>query len=184
MFRTGDIYTIEELKENGLTLEDIDLMVSEGKLCKYEEIDGIYYVGGTTEVFGKIIKVEPLPIEVITKKYFGNDFKFGSWTELSLLNKLGLCNQVPVIETLTSSSVDKDLSLDILSTKYNISKFCGSFDFKLNILQTINDWFSYIDCDDTVILSVLLKYISKEDIKKYLSTYDFCNIYKLTNEVF
>ena len=198
-FKRNNILLVEDIIKNNPELKPyairqfISNQVKQNKLCKVGY--GVYTLP-KKDIFGEQQVTDP--IEVITQKYILNDKNLiGYYSGLTILNKLGICNQIPQIkEIVTNKEKSNKRDIEILGQKLILRKPSNYIDntnaYTMQFLDIMKNIDKYSDVDKNTIQKILKKeYLNKvtyNDLKKYINIAPDCvwkNIVRYDiNEIF
>lgn len=174
-FKRGIPLIEDELIESGFTKEQIDILVSEDKLKKYDKIEKIYYINNPIYFEGLVFDTVLTIDSVIEKLYIGDNNEYGVYYNLTLLNKYGGCNQVPCIVEIITTKVTEIQELVIDNRRfilYPYKKIYGSdkLDKLLVIFDVMfNKYVDYLDISASELYKRIVSYynLSYEYIVQY-----------------
>ncbi len=163
-FEKGIPLLESELLDSGLSIKDINDLVTRGELRKYTPIEGVYYINNPISFLDFSSDTIILPNQVIEKIYMGYNFEYGFYYADSLLNKLGLSTQVPNVVSILSSKIDRDKQITVDGMIFNLYSFSSKFReeynrdnlYKYIVCLIENEYKNYLDIS-------LDDYIRKKD---------------------
>ena len=174
-FKRGIPLLENELIESGISKEQIDFLVLEGKLKKYDKIEEIYYINNPTYFEGLTFDTTLSIDSVIEKLYIGDSNEYGMYYNLTLLNKYGGCNQVPYIIEIITTKVEKVEELVIDDRKFILYPYkeiynLSNVDKLLVIFDVIfNKYVDYLDIPVSELYQRITSYynLSDESVNQY-----------------
>lgn len=182
-FGVGDVILLGDLLDEGYDEGEIGGLVAAGQLCRYGGFDDVFYRNVEVEVWGSMVVAKPLASFVVVRKFMGEDFSKGYWGEFSLLNKLGICDQVSLGVVVYSDGVLKEEQYFLDGTVYKIyPRVMCLGEYLLGLV--FNQYSGWVDCSMSDLRKVLLKYIDVNGVRGYYNKITNSDGLVLFKEVF
>jgi len=122
-YEKGKVILLEELQEDGYTIEELAELVKAGELCQCDFCDDVYYINDPVDFMGITLNTTITSDAVVYKKYMGDNNDYGFFYSFSALNRYGACTQVPYVVSICSTKVDEYTEIILDGRKFKIYSF-------------------------------------------------------------